>query len=940
MKAYFTILLLFLVLFETHCSNASSNELYRTFNFPREKSRIQVNLLVHPSLESELPDLEKLSYEALNGVETLLGLEFRDSIWIYFNSHPEEHNGLATVIPTSRIYLNVASPEEGSTLAYSDDYIADTLWHELTHLIVTQQREGVFQGLSYLFGALSRPVGAWPKWLHEGLAVWVESQKGGRGHSGIIDLQLRELAEYEHNENKSAFETFHLDGDAALNLVQEGDLPYHFGYLLIDKIFNADGKKIGQFIKQQAHSLGTSFKVELRAFGVDLDKVFSSLKDDWKKYYRPSSFQINEKNIIDEGENLYSPQNSEGYLTWISWSDEHLASVELRGLNGEEDSWLWPHFNFIPEKVFKIKNKWIFKAWSPDSFKSEEKKHFWFEFNQKHQEICRAELPSRIRELDFDGNQLTWIREDYAMKLYVESAQYKGPCHWAEVKSIYQSAKAFERVSGLTQLSKDELSFAISSSRNTQKTKVKIGDLIIEGAYPVSQLRKLNSSWCGPGDLKCYSLQLASPDYWGPVILSCSKDRCKSRKLDLSTGATDATPWGDFLVVKSFHWKADKLLKVSTSDFKTAGPEFKISKVKTVNLPLEKTENAEAQKYSPLKTIVPEFWIPLVAHDQSGTFIGANTFYEDLSQRWSGNTTLAYSSEVKTLVGLSQLERRFDGGLSLLSASLYGEYWPRLVSSEIQNRQNYGFNTQFSLWRGDSQALLMSLGVEQSQASETRFLRSYNYWSPKLSLHWRLGPYQDPADPDLRFSKMSNAMSLQLMSSYYESWATKEILRIQQNVHGIMALQLVALHAYTDRRNYPASYWEWGGRELFAKSAEDFLNRGFAPRFVAAQELMRFSIEAGYRVKDRIFSSSWNRLRMEEWEQRWVAETISWDSFNKLSRYKMGRQYFTSVGLENDLFAQVFHYSNIKNTLGIFKGFGVGGEWRVAWTLQTYLDLL
>ena len=79
---------------------------------------------------------------------------------------------------------------------------------------------------------------------------------------------------------------------------------------------------------------------------------------------------------------------------------------------------------------------------------------------------------------------------------------------------------------------------------------------------------------------------------------------------------------------------------------------------------------------------------------------------------------------------------------------------------------------------------------------------------------------------------------------------------------------------------------------------------------------------------------------MEEWEQRWVAETISWDSFNKLSRYKMGRQYFTSVGLENDLFAQVFHYSNIKNTLGIFKGFGVGGEWRVAWTLQTYLDLL
>lgn len=138
-------------------------------------------------------------------------------------------------------------------------------------------------------------------------------------------------------------------GDAALkSLVQEGDLPYHFGYLLIDKLFNADGKKIGRFINQQAHSLGTSFRVELRAFGVHLDSF--SWKLLWKKYYRPSSFQTNEKNILDEGQNIYSPQNTEGQFTWISWRDDHLANVELRALNGEEDSWLWPHFNYIPEK--------------------------------------------------------------------------------------------------------------------------------------------------------------------------------------------------------------------------------------------------------------------------------------------------------------------------------------------------------------------------------------------------------------------------------------------------------------------------------------------------------------------------------------------------------------------------------------------------------------
>lgn len=33
-----------------------------------------------------------------------------------------------------------------------------------------------------------------------------------------------------------------------------------------------------------------------------------------------------------------------------------------------------------------------------------------------------AELPSRIRELDFDGNQISWIQGN-RMKLYVESSK-------------------------------------------------------------------------------------------------------------------------------------------------------------------------------------------------------------------------------------------------------------------------------------------------------------------------------------------------------------------------------------------------------------------------------------------------------------------------------------------------------------------------------------
>jgi hypothetical protein len=80
-------------------------------------------------------------------------------------------------------------------------------------------------------------------------------------------------------------------------------------------------------------------------------------------------------------------------------------------------------------------------------------------------------------------------------------------------------------------------------------------------------------------------------------------------------------------------------------------------------------------------------------------------------------------------------------------------------------------------------------------------------------------------------------------------------------------------------------------------------------------------------------------LRVEDWEQRWIAETLSWDSFKEKSKYKMGRQYFTSFGVENDFYMQLFHYANFKSTLGVFRGLGDFGEWRFNWSIQSYLDL-
>ena len=214
-----------------HCVDTKANSpelLARSFEHQNIFGAHRIRFVFPSSIVSQGNLLEEKSKQALQRAESTLGLFIRDSFDIYFALEPDFHNGLTTVIPSNRVVVHLEPPTSWESIGISVDYLEETLVHEFAHMITTQQRGGVFSWLSYLVGNTSRPVGAWPRWIHEGLAVWTESHAcskttlSGRAGSGYIDWELRQYAEYYARQKKHPLDNSDLDASSKFSQARVG----------------------------------------------------------------------------------------------------------------------------------------------------------------------------------------------------------------------------------------------------------------------------------------------------------------------------------------------------------------------------------------------------------------------------------------------------------------------------------------------------------------------------------------------------------------------------------------------------------------------------------------------------------------------------------------------------------------------------------------------
>ncbi len=144
--------------------------------------------------ETALADrMAHLGEEVLPVLAKALGHFPEDPIHIILTDETDSANGLADVLPYNHVLLFAAVPDVGSGLGDFDEYRRMLLTHELAHIVHLDDISGLPALANRIIGKQLSPNLVAPRWLIEGLAVWLETTLTSRGRatSSLTDMVIR-----------------------------------------------------------------------------------------------------------------------------------------------------------------------------------------------------------------------------------------------------------------------------------------------------------------------------------------------------------------------------------------------------------------------------------------------------------------------------------------------------------------------------------------------------------------------------------------------------------------------------------------------------------------------------------------------------------------------------------------------------------------------------
>jgi len=203
--------------------------------------------------------------EAVAQKAALFAEQAHDKLSAEFGWHPEEKtqlvlidnsdftNGFATALPYNTIFVQVVPPSLDSTLGEYDDWLKVLITHEYAHIVTLDPSRGYWKVMRTIFGkpvpgadiftellfiVTAPPNSFLPRWWHEGMATWAETEftGQGRGKSSFYDMIFRMAV--ARGDLPSVDQA---NGD--LPNWPDGDLPYLYGYRLQKYLADTYGKE-------------------------------------------------------------------------------------------------------------------------------------------------------------------------------------------------------------------------------------------------------------------------------------------------------------------------------------------------------------------------------------------------------------------------------------------------------------------------------------------------------------------------------------------------------------------------------------------------------------------------------------------------------------------------------------------------------------------------
>ena len=249
MKSFFIAVLLMLCLSSvSHAARLDTSLVFSTIETPN------FSIHYHQGLEALAQRAAVIAEEAHDKLA-------REFIW-----HPTEKtqlvlidnsdftNGFATAIPYNTIFVQTVPPSLDSTLGEYDDWLKTLITHEYAHIVTLDPSRGYWKVVRSIFGkplpgadifsellfvVTAPPNSFMPRWWHEGMATWAETEftGQGRGRSSYFDMVYR--MDVAGNALPRVDEA---NGDRPN--WPDGNLPYLYGYRLQQFLADSYGKEV------------------------------------------------------------------------------------------------------------------------------------------------------------------------------------------------------------------------------------------------------------------------------------------------------------------------------------------------------------------------------------------------------------------------------------------------------------------------------------------------------------------------------------------------------------------------------------------------------------------------------------------------------------------------------------------------------------------------
>lgn len=210
-------------------------------------------LYFHQGLEETGQRAATIAEEVHQKLATLFKWTPREKTNIVIADNSDFANGMATVIPYNAIYLQTVLPAAASSIGSYEDWLRLLIAHEYAHILTSDPVRGYSETMRRIFGKVypvddpfgflffliaGPPNTMMPRWWHEGMATWAETEltASGRGRNSYYQMIYR-TAVAENN-----LPTIDRINGETPNW-PAGNSPYIYGSSLIQYIADQYGKE-------------------------------------------------------------------------------------------------------------------------------------------------------------------------------------------------------------------------------------------------------------------------------------------------------------------------------------------------------------------------------------------------------------------------------------------------------------------------------------------------------------------------------------------------------------------------------------------------------------------------------------------------------------------------------------------------------------------------